>query len=70
LTIKLVNVENTSEFIQFGVISENFISKKNHSPFGIGIKNSALSAPTSTLDGHSLAQALQLMHNSKLQYSL
>jgi hypothetical protein len=50
-------LENTSEFIQFGVISEFYFEEKPFA-FGIGIKI-LLSAPTSTLDGHSLAQALQ-----------
>jgi hypothetical protein len=46
-----------------GVISKNFISQRKP-PFGIGIKPD-FKAATSTLLGHSLAQALQLTHNSK-----
>jgi hypothetical protein len=49
--------------------SKILFRSENHWPFGIGIKLD-FKAATSTLLGHSLAQALQLTHNSKTSYKI
>jgi hypothetical protein len=56
--------KNTPSLFSLALFKKILFRSENHWPFGIGIKLD-FKAATSTLLGHSLAQALQLTHNSK-----